>query len=54
MKPVRKVRNAGVAGAATVVLVFLTAAVGWPVPPEVASALVLLAMSLVGYLTAPE
>lgn len=54
MKPVRKVRYSGTAGAATVVLVWLSAALGYPVPPEVASATVLLVMSLVAYLTRPE
>lgn len=53
-KPVRKVRNSGIAGAATTVLVFLSAMLGYPVPPEVASATVVLVMSLVAYLTAPE
>lgn len=54
MKPVRKVRNGGVAGAAAVVLVWVSAALGYPIPPEVAPSIILLVMFVAGYLTRPE
>ena len=51
MKPTRKVGAAGLAGSATTVLVFLSAALGWPIPPEVAAAMVTLIMFGAAYLT---
>jgi hypothetical protein len=51
MKPTSKVGTAGIAGAATTVLVFLSAALGSPVPPEVAASLVTLIMFGAAYLT---
>lgn len=53
-KPVPKVRNSGIAGAATVVLVWASYALGFPIPPEVAPSIVMLAMALVGYVTPSE
>lgn len=50
MKPTRKVGASGIAGAATTVLVFLSAALGYPIPPEVASSIVLLVMFGVAYM----
>lgn len=51
MKPTRKVGMSGVAGAATTVLVFLSAALGYPIPPEVAASMVVLIMFGVAYMT---
>lgn len=51
MKPTRKVGASGIAGALTTVLVFFSASLGYPIPPEVASSLVLLIMFGVAYMT---
>jgi hypothetical protein len=51
MKPTRKVGSAGIAGALTTVLVFLSAALGYPLPVEVATAMVTLIMFTTAYLT---
>ena len=54
MKPTRKVGRSGVAGALTTVLIFFSAALGFPLPPEVASSLVVLIMFGTAYLTPDE
>ena len=54
MKPTRKVGMGGVAGAATVVLVWVLGLLGVPVPVEVASAMTVLIMFGAGYLTRDE
>lgn len=46
-----KVQNAGVAGSAVVVLVFASAALGFPIPAGVAAAVVVLVSFLAGYVT---
>lgn len=50
-KPTRKVGRAGVAGAATTVLMALAAALGYPLPLEVATSIVTLVMFAVAYFT---
>ena len=49
--PTRKVGAAGVAGSLTTVIIFASAALGYPVPPEVAAAVVTLIMFAAAYLT---
>lgn len=49
LKPVPKIAAAGVSGAATTLLVFVANAVGLDLPPEAASAIVLLGTLAGGY-----
>jgi hypothetical protein len=51
-KPVPKVQAAGLAGAATLILVFVAGLAGVMVPPEVAAAVTLLLTVAAGYIKA--
>jgi hypothetical protein len=51
LTPIAKVANAGISGAATTLLIYVAKLRGHDIPPEVAAAIVVLAMSAVGYLT---
>lgn len=50
-RPVRKITVAGVAGAVTVLIVFVLGMFGVPVPPEVAASMTTLIMFGAGYFT---
>ena len=52
--PTTKVANSGLAGACSLILIWVLSQVGVDMPPEVASAITTVASFLVGYLTSPN